>query len=467
MLIRGLAASLNASGRYKYRPPESVVDHLIIGGGVVGLAIAEKLCKMFPDKSTYLVERHSRAGEETSSRNSEVIHAGIYYPPESLKTRLCIQGRRLLYNRCAEQNIPFRKIGKLVVAGHNQRAYLDKLIDRMRLLGSDSNGTLIPLKLISGEEAREMEPDLSREIESAIYSPETGIVDSHALMESFEKAIGESEAGDIVYATKVVRVDPYNSTTSLGQISDGTSSGWVVQMLTSRGDGAESSGTGTDALLAKTLINASGLNGNLVLNSLLPKDQAIPMYYARGSYATYRGPGVDSVSRLIYPVPELTTSQHVDSDPSNFQSLGTHLTLDLAGNIRFGPDIEWLMPPSTDTHEGYIADDTAIDFWAKHLVADENPDRLEAMYRAITTYLPHINLEGLKPDYVGIRPKLVGPRGGFQDFEVRLDSTETFGGSGNSLMVTLLGIESPGLTASLAIADYVVDRIGEIQGRTQ
>jgi len=330
----------------------------------------------------------------------------------------------------------------------------------MRILGSNEGGTLVPLELISGDEAREMEPDLSPSIESAIHSPETGIVDSHSLMESFEKSIGESESGEIVYSTRVVRVDPYSASSSHSPTSDDTSSGWVVQTLTDQGDGRE---TETDALLAKVLINSSGLNGNLVLNSLLPKDQAIPMYYAKGSYAVYRGPGVGKVSKLIYPVPELTTTQHVDADPSSFQSLGTHLTLDLEGNVRFGPDIEWLTPPLSSTHEGHIVDDTAIDFWSRHLVADENPARLEAMHSAITTYLPNITLEGLKPDYVGIRPKLVGPKGGFQDFEVRSGSTREFGGDGDSPMITLLGIESPGLTASLAIAEYVLERLREIQ----
>ncbi|KAF8529158.1 NAD dehydrogenase [Hysterangium stoloniferum] len=463
MIIRGLAAALNASGRYKYKPPESTVDHLIIGGGVIGLAIAARLCAVYPTKSTYLVERHSRAGEEISSRNSEVIHAGIYYPPQSLKADLCIQGRRLLYERCSARNIPHKAVGKLVVAGPHQRGYLNQLVERMKIISTHNGMTPVPLELISGAEAREMQPDLSPDIELALHSPQTGIIDSHALIESFEQDIGESEGGELVYSTKVVRIDPY---TLLASGDGEKAEGWVVQTVTSQGTSGDFDGE-SDAFLAKVLINASGLNGHLVLNSLLPPERAIPMYYARGSYASYRGPGVGQISKLIYPVPELTSNKVGSSDPSSFQSLGTHLTLDLDGNIRFGPDIEWLTPPLPKTtsisEDGYVVDEEAIDFWASYLAADDNAVHLETIHRAITTYLPNVLVAGLKPDYVGIRPKLVPPKGGFQDFQIRCDSTFNFGGSGNSPMISLLGIESPGLTSCLAIADLVVCRLSELQ----
>ncbi|KAF8591549.1 NAD dehydrogenase [Ramaria rubella] len=459
MHIRGLSAALNASGRFKYRPPESTVDHLILGGGVLGLAVAERLSRLYPHKSTYLVERHPRAGEETSSRNSEVIHAGIYYPPQSLKALLCIRGRQRLYQRCSDFNIPYKRIGKLIVAGRSQREYLNQLAERAKFFSSRIDEPIVPVELISGAEAREMQPDLSSDIDFALYSPETGIVDSHALMESFEKNIGESESGEIVYCTTVVRVDPYHSATPAATQLFEASEGWVVQTISSSaGEGVHEAVHG-DALLVKVLINTSGLNANLVLNSLLPVSQAIPMYYARGSYASYRGPGIAHVSNLIYPVPDFAKEK--PGDPFKFQSLGTHLTLDLEGNVRFGPDIEWISPPargdtSVDTP---VYDESAIDFWSRHLVADEDKNRIESMHRAITTYLPAISLQGLKPDYVGIRPKLGGPSSGFQDFRVRIDTTADFGGSGNAPMISLLGFESPGLTASLAIAELVVDRL--------
>jgi 2-hydroxyglutarate dehydrogenase len=363
-----------------------------------------------------------------------------------------------------ESNIPHKRIGKLVVARRHQKAYLDQLVERVGTISKNSNEPPTPVELISGDEARESQPDLSPDIAWALHSPETGIVDSHALMESFEKEIGESESGELVYSTRVVRVDPYNShKPPAAQLPDGTSEGWVVQTVTSPegyrhmdGKQAESS---SDTLLARVLINASGLNANLVLNSLLPRTHAIPMYYARGSYAAYRGPGTARISQLIYPVPDASVSGAKES--FKFQSLGTHLTLDIDGNVRFGPDIEWLTPPcppGTPADE-YVTEEDAIDFWEHSLAADDNKDRIETMHRLITAYLPAVALKDLRPDYVGIRPKLVGPGGGFHDFQVRIDRAADFGGSGNAPMVSLLGFESPGLTSSLAIAEYVVDSL--------
>jgi L-2-hydroxyglutarate oxidase LhgO len=364
-----------------------------------------------------------------------------------------------LYEHCSARNIPHKVIGKLIVAGPHQRGYLDRLIERMKIVSTDNDMTNVPLDLISGAEAREMQPDLSPDIELALHSPQTGIIDSHALIESFEQDIGESEGGELVYSTQVVRVDPYSSPASgKGEKAEG----WVVQTVTSQGASRDLNGQ-ADAFLTKVLINASGLNGNLILNSLVSPERAIPMYYARGSYASYRGPGVGQVSKLIYPVPELNNNKIGSLDPSNFQSLGTHLTLDLAGNIRFGPDLEWLTPPSSIYENAYVVDEEAVDFWARHLAADDNATRLEAMHRAITTYLPNVLLECLRPDYAGIRPKLVPPEAGFHDFQIRCDSTSDFGGSGNSPMISLLGIESPGLTSCLAIADLVLCRLHELR----
>lgn len=293
-----------------------------------------------------------------------------------------------------------------------------------------------------------MQPDLSPTIESALFSPETGIIDSHALMESFEKEISNSEGGEVVYSIRVVRVDPYKENRP-------TTSGWVVQTLTSQSGEVDQSKT--DTFLAKVLINASGLNAHLILNSLLPLQHAIPMYYARGSYVSYRGPGVSAVSKLIYPIPELTRS--VTDDPSDFQSLGTHLTLDIMGNVRFGPDIEWLTPPPLSMDEEFESNEKATDFWMEYLRGDERQQHLHEMHRAITTYLPNVVPSGLRPDYVGVRPKLVPPTSGFCDFHFRVDESLAFGGSGKAPMITLLGIESPGLTASLAIAEEVTNRL--------
>ena len=274
-----------------------------------------------------------------------------------------------------------------------------------------------------------MEPDLSPDISLALFSPETGIVDSHALMESLEKDIEESGSGSVVYSTQVVRVDPYDR-----------QPGWVVQMATKNGE--------PDALFTRTLINSTGLSGPFILNSFLsclnPPQPLLPIYYAKGSYASYHGPGVSNVRHLIYPVPDVGTEGH------GFTTLGTHLTLDLSGNIRFGPDIEWLAPPG----EGeFTEDEGVVDFWASHLAASE--ERMPSMYEAVKSYLPNIALEGLRPDYCGIRPKLAPPGAGFQDFQLRTDWSGGYRRGGR--MITLLGIESPGLTSSLAIAEMVAE----------
>ncbi|KAL0580917.1 hypothetical protein V5O48_001111 [Marasmius crinis-equi] len=434
--IRPLTVALNANGRYGFRSSEFSVDHLIVGAGVVGLAIAQKLCEKFPSKSTFIVERNARAGEEISSRNSEVIHSGLYYPPDSLKTRLCIRGRDLLYQRCEANNIPYRKTGKLVVATREQLPYIQNLHKKAQRLEwpaftppAQTSAPALPTKLISGEEAREMEPDLSPDIAGALWSPETGIVDSHSLMENLEKDILESENGELAYATQVVRVDPTE-----GHKEDG----WLVQTVTGNGGEHEA-----DAIHARTLINASGLSGPFVLNSILPPKQRIPMLYARGSYVSYKGPGISGVSHLIYPCPETGPNAHA------FQSLGTHLTLDLNGKVRFGPDLEWISPPNDDPQH--------IDFWKKHLVPDDS--RTEEMHRAVTKYLPNVVREGLQLDYVGVRPKLGPPGSGFQDFVFRKDFSSSGAAKGKGPMISLLGIESPGLTSSLAVAEYVVEEL--------
>ncbi|KAI0069227.1 NAD dehydrogenase [Artomyces pyxidatus] len=438
MKLYGVRAALNSNGKFGYKPPESVVDYLVVGGGVVGLAIARHLSLRFVDKTTVLLERHKKAGQEISSRNSEIIHAGLYYPPESLKTRFCLRGRQLLYNYCKQNNVPFRKTGKLVVArGPDDEQYIANLHSKAQNLLPpprwDPDDPVLPTELIDGDQARDLEPDLSKKIVKALWSPTTGIVDSHQLMESMEKDIMGSDSGELAYSTAVVRVDPHAPDSALAE------DGWVVQSVTG-------GGTDGDAVLARVLINASGLAGPLVLNSLLPEAQRIPMYFARGSYAAYGGRGVRWVSRLIYPCPPAATS----GDAHAFHSLGTHLTLDMQGKVRFGPNLEWIYPAYQDRFDP--------DVWARHLVPDDTG--LNEMQRAVRRYLPRVQRKGMHPDYVGIRPKLVPPGAGFQDFVLRTDYSGDFLGAGHARgrpMITLLGIESPGLTSSLALAEAVVE----------
>ena len=353
-----------------------------------------------------------------------------------------------MYSRCKSHSIPYRKTGKLVVALEHQRAYIESLHSKAQKLSwpprsSPTDGPVLPTQLISGDEAREFEPDLSKKIVAALVSPETGIVDSHSFMDSLEKDIAESEAGELVFDTSVVRVDPYKSSGQVADSPDGDAAedGWVVQTLTGYSSNSTTSSE-SDSILARNLIVSSGLSGPFILNTILPEEKRIPMYYARGTYASFNGQGLtSSINRLIYPGPNLGGAG------DNLHSLGTHLTIDLQGKIRFGPDIEWLSSPECEGGQ-------AVDFWQKHLVASDS--KLGEMHRAICDYLPGVKLEGLAPDYVGIRPKLNPPHGGWQDFVFRTDWAN---GSGRGPMVNLLGMESPGLTASLAIAEHVVEDI--------
>ncbi|KZT54518.1 pyridine nucleotide disulfide oxidoreductase-like protein [Calocera cornea HHB12733] len=424
--VRPLITALNASGKYPYVAPSGTVDYLVVGGGVVGLAVAQRLVHRWPERSTILVERHGMVGQETSSRNSEVIHAGLYYPETSLKTRLCLRGRHLLYSRCEAYQIPYKKVGKLVVGTASQISYLDDLHRHCLDLKNKHNlPHAPPTELMSGTRAKKMEPDLSPGIAAALWSPETGIVDSHTFMSSLEHEVDGSYSGDIVLNTKVVRVDPSPD-----------DNGWVVQLHTK--------GDEPSAVLANTLINSTGLSSALILNSWLAKsggkEDLVPLWFAKGSYMRYSGWGVKNVKHLLYPAPDLGGKSH------GHAGLGVHLTLDLDGGVKFGPDVEWISPPE---------DAEDADFWNKHLEPSEG--RKDEMYEAIRSYLPGVWKERLRGDYVGIRPKLVGPGAGFMDFVVRSDWSGEQKGPGR--LVSLMGIESPGLTSSLGIAEMVVEEV--------
>ena len=358
------------------------VDCVVVGAGVIGLAVARALA--VAGREVLVLEAAEGIGTETSSRNSEVIHAGIYYPPGSLMARFCVAGRRALYDFCRDRGVPHRNCGKLIVATSAE--------EDGRLAGikarAEANG-VEGMRVLSAAEARALEPNLS--CTSALLSPATGIVDSHAYMLALQ---GEAEAGGAM----VVFLSP------------------VVAARAGRGGiEVEVGGAEPVTLRCRLLVNAAGLHAPALARRIagMPAERVPTGYYAKGNYFTLaaRAP----FSRLIYPVPV----------PGG---LGVHLTIDLGGQARFGPDVEWI-----DTLD-YTVD----------------PRRADGFYAAVRRYWPALPDGALQPGYAGIRPKITAPGAPAADFVVQ--GPQTHGVPG---LVNLFGIESPGLTASLALAAHV------------
>ncbi|KKA27564.1 hypothetical protein TD95_001456 [Thielaviopsis punctulata] len=368
--------------------------HIVIGGGVIGLSIAQRLSQR--TSSVLLLERHTALGTETSSRNSEVLHAGIYYGLDSAKAALCIRGRHLAYAFCAAHGVAHQKLGKWIVAQTAaQRAALDHVADTAHRLA-------VPVRWVGAREAQTTEPAVQA-CAGVLESPETGIVDSHGFMQALHGLLDEA-GGTVALGAEVVAVR--------GEGMPRGSQGWSVEVR-DKASGETSWVTGD------SLINAAGL-GAVAVNNMIAPERQREMFYAKGNYFSYSG-SVPRTSRLIYPAPT----------PGG-GGLGTHLTLDMAGRLRFGPDVEWVSSP----------DDLAV-----------NSARLSEAVCEIKKYLPGIDETLLVPDYAGIRPKLapsgaVGAGKGFQDFIITKED-------GYSGWINLLGIESPGLTSSLAIAERV------------
>ena len=359
------------------------VDCVVIGAGVVGLAIGRALAEA--GREVIVLERHNAFGSETSSRNSEVIHAGIYYGAGTLKARFCVAGKKALYAYCRERNISHKNCGKLIVAiSEAQVGRLDGIAERARRNGVDD------LRPVSTDEAREMEPDVI--CAAGLLSPSTGVVDSHGFMLSL---LGDLEAAGGALA--------FGASVDHGRVEDG-------------GVRLHVGGAEEIDVLAKTVVNSAGLSAERVARSIegLPPAFVPEMRYAKGQYFAYTGKS--PFSHLIYPLPE-------DG------GLGVHVTVDLGGAARLGPDVTWDVAP----------DDLEVD-----------PERLSAFYDAAQTYWPGLERDRLRPDYAGIRPKLSAPGAAPADF--RIDGPSEHGVDG---LINLYGIESPGLTSSLAIADFV------------
>lgn len=363
-------------------------EALVIGAGVVGLAAARRLAQSGVE--TLLVERNGAIGMETSARNSEVIHAGLYYPRGSIKARSCRAGRDRLYAYCAARGIAFRRCGKLVFASHAGQTGKLEAIWR-----AAAENDVTGLVWLSGAEARALEPALS--VERAFLSPDTGIIDSHGYMLALQGDF-ENAGGALALNSPVAAIAP-------------VAGGFRTRI----------GGAAPVEIESRLLVNAAGHGAPTLAAATtgLCGPARPQQWYAKGNYFALSGR--QPFSRLVYPVPEAA-------------GLGIHATIDLQGRCRFGPDVEWVTR----------ADDLAVD-----------PGRAQVFYDAIRTYWPDLADGALQPDYAGIRPKLHGPDQPMPDF--RIDGPEIHGLAG---LVNLFGIESPGLTASLALADMVVLRLG-------
>lgn len=364
------------------------IDVAVIGAGVVGLACAAALGAR--GKRVIVLERNDRIGAETSSRNSQVVHGGLYYPPGTHKAVCCVEGRELLYERCARLGIGHRRLGKLVVATSDDE--IPKL-ERIRAQ-ADANGAG-GIEWRNADQIRALEPRVSAV--AGLWSPNTGIVDAHALVESYCAEL-ESRGGRVVLRTEV---------TGLAVGADG----WKVETIGPDGEAY--------TLPAPLLVNAAGLTSDRIaaLAGIDVDEQAWRLHFCKGDYFAASPSLGRLTTHLVYPVPV-------------GGGLGAHVTIDLGGRYRFGPDATFVSELS------YRVD----------------PEKREAFAAAVQRYLPEVRSEHLEPDMAGIRPKRVGPGGPFADFVI--EETSHLGAPG---MVQLIGIESPGLTSAGAIARRVVD----------
>ena len=366
------------------------VDITIVGAGVIGLAIAQELSKNYKD--ILVIERNSSFGQEISSRNSEVIHAGIYYPKDSLKTETCIEGRELLYEFCARNDIPHKKTGKLIVAiDNNEVKDLEALFKRGLENGVED------LKFLNKNEIKELEPHV--EAEAAIYSPSTGIIDSHSLMKNLAWQF-ENKSGQTAYNTELIGLD---------KVTDG----FIVTVKDKR--------EADFKFLTRIFINCAGLDSDKVARMAGLQKEEYKLKFCKGDYFRVHNNKSRFISRLIYPVPK-----------EERQGLGIHATLDLAGGLRLGPDDEYVKE---------------IDYMI-------DASKKKIFYESVRQFLPFVEEADLAPDISGTRPKLQGPKEEFRDFIIKDETDNSLSG-----FINLIGIESPGLTSCLVIAKIVKEMV--------
>ncbi|HEY4711284.1 MAG TPA: NAD(P)/FAD-dependent oxidoreductase [Dehalococcoidia bacterium] len=368
------------------------IDVAIIGAGVIGLATAGEIAQR--KKEVFVFEKNRSFGLETSSRNSEVIHAGIYYPKDSLKTRLCVEGKSLLYELCDRHDIAYKKLGKIIVAAsENETTQLEKLYEQGRKNGVED------LMLLSQTELKKLEPNI--EARAGLLSPSSGILDSHTLLK-FLYSRAREKGAEFVFDTEVVGIERMEAKYRV-EIRDRE---------------------GISSFISQVVINAAGLNSDRIaqLAGINVAKAGYRLHYCKGEYFSLSSKCKNVVNRLIYPTPE--QAGH-----------GIHVTLGLDGRARLGPNARYVQTID------YAVDET----------------QKEAFCNTVKRFLPCIEFEDLEPEFAGIRPKLQGPGEAFQDFVIVHEEKTGFPG-----LINLIGIESPGLTASLAIARYVGRMVDEL-----
>lgn len=379
------------------------VDCVVVGAGVIGLAIAREMA--LQGRETILLEREKAFGTISSARNSEVIHAGIYYPKDSLKAKLCVEGNRLLYEYCRSHQVATQRYGKLIVA-----ADMSQMNDLQALLYKAQNNQVPEIKMISGEDAKMLEPQL--QCVAALLSASTGIVDSHAYMLSLLGGF-EDAGGMVAYQSPLISAKPIGSHAQNG-----------FELTIGAGESGNGGASQSMQVSTKLLINCAGMSAPAVAQKIegLQASNIPKAYFAKGNYFSLSGKS--PFQHLIYPIPE----------PGG---LGVHLTLDMAGQAKFGPDVEWLD----------IEKEEQIDYTV-------NPKRGDGFYEAVRRYWPGLKDGSLQADYSGVRAKIVPPNAPAGDF--CFDGPKNHGLEG---LYNLYGFESPGLTSSLAIARYLEGEI--------
>jgi L-2-hydroxyglutarate oxidase LhgO len=360
----------------------------IIGAGVVGLAIAEKMSG--EHSNVFLIEKHPSFGQETSSRNSEVIHAGIYYTQNSLKSKLCVDGKYLLYDYCKKYNVPFKNCGKLIVATSEEEIAVIEGIRQTAI----KNG-VDDLLVLDRNQICEMEPNIFAL--KALYSPSTGIVDSHSLMKQYETNT-INNGGQVVYGSEV---------TGIKRIKNG----YEITLF----DADKKNYTFTSEIV----INSAGLTSDKVSEMVGIYDDNLKILFCKGEYFRINPPKNKLINRLVYPVPH-----------PNMEGIGIHVTIDMGGGVKLGPDVKYL-------------ESNVYDY---KLTASKQ----EAFYKSAKKFLPFLEFDDIAPEMAGIRPKIQKPGDPLRDFYIMEESKRGYPG-----FINLIGMESPGLTSSISIAKYV------------